>query len=163
MYSSDKFTLLWNKDFLFPIQGFGDILGEHWLGNEIISKLTQEKQHVLRIDLTDWEGNTAFSKYEQFSLDGEKQNYRWRICASKYLRVLWLLGCFYSICCGRILHYPGMWSAQDKKKERRKIHNFFPQIFAIYVGHIFQVGKYGNPYRYGKIKDVQMDIHSEIY
>ncbi|ROL42477.1 Angiopoietin-2 [Anabarilius grahami] len=56
--------------------GFGDILGEHWLGNEIISKLTQEKQHVLRIDLTDWEGNTAFSKYEQFSLDGEKQNYR---------------------------------------------------------------------------------------
>ncbi|XP_059422783.1 angiopoietin-2a [Carassius carassius] len=56
--------------------GFGDILGEHWLGNEIISKLTQEKQYVLRIDLMDWEGNAAFSKYEQFSLDGEKQNYR---------------------------------------------------------------------------------------
>uniref|UniRef100_A0A8C1HM69 Angiopoietin 2a n=1 Tax=Cyprinus carpio carpio TaxID=630221 RepID=A0A8C1HM69_CYPCA len=57
-------------------KGFGDIAGEHWLGNEIISKLTQEKQYVLRIDLMDWEGNTAFSKYEQFSLDGEKQNYR---------------------------------------------------------------------------------------
>ncbi|KAI2657494.1 Angiopoietin-2 [Labeo rohita] len=56
--------------------GFGDISGEHWLGNEIIYKLTQEKQYVLRIDLTDWEGNTAFSKYEQFFLDGEKQNYR---------------------------------------------------------------------------------------
>ncbi|XP_073691320.1 angiopoietin-2a isoform X2 [Garra rufa] len=56
--------------------GFGDISGEHWLGNEIISKLTQEKQYVLRIDLIDWEGNTAFSKYEQFLLDGEKQNYR---------------------------------------------------------------------------------------
>ncbi|NP_001265754.1 angiopoietin-2a precursor [Danio rerio] len=56
--------------------GFGDISGEHWLGNEIISKLTQEKQHTLRIDLMDWEGNTAFSKYSQFSLDGEKQNYR---------------------------------------------------------------------------------------
>ncbi len=61
---------------VFPFQGFGDISGEHWLGNEIISKLTQEKQYVLRIDLMDWEGNTAFSKYEQFSLDGEKQNYR---------------------------------------------------------------------------------------
>lgn len=56
--------------------GFGDISGEHWLGNEFISKLTQEKQHVLRIDLMDWEGNKAFSKYDQFLLDGEKQNYR---------------------------------------------------------------------------------------
>ncbi|XP_052007648.1 angiopoietin-2-like [Xyrauchen texanus] len=56
--------------------GFGDISGEHWLGNIFISKLTQEKKNVLRIDLMDWEGNTAFSKYNQFSLDEEKQNYR---------------------------------------------------------------------------------------
>ncbi|KAA0717593.1 Angiopoietin-2 [Triplophysa tibetana] len=59
--------------------GFGDVSGEYWLGNQFISKLTQAKQHVLRIDLMDWEGNTAFSKYQQFSLDAEKQNYRIQI------------------------------------------------------------------------------------
>ncbi|KAM9477371.1 angiopoietin-2a isoform 1-T1 [Clarias gariepinus] len=56
--------------------GFGDASGEHWLGNEYISKLTNEQQYVLRIELTDWEGNTAFSQYDEFSLSGEEQKYR---------------------------------------------------------------------------------------
>ncbi|KAI5108536.1 angiopoietin-2 precursor, partial [Silurus meridionalis] len=56
--------------------GFGDASGEHWLGNEYISKLTNEQQYVLRIELTDWDGNTAFSQYEEFSLSNEEQKYR---------------------------------------------------------------------------------------
>ncbi|XP_076830430.1 angiopoietin-2a [Brachyhypopomus gauderio] len=56
--------------------GFGDVSGEHWLGNEYISKLTSEQQYVLRIELSDWEGNSGFSQYDQFSLSNEQQNYR---------------------------------------------------------------------------------------
>ncbi|TSN48498.1 Angiopoietin-2 [Bagarius yarrelli] len=56
--------------------GFGDTAGEHWLGNEYISKLTNKQQYMLRIELTDWDGNTAFSQYDEFSLSSEEQKYR---------------------------------------------------------------------------------------
>ncbi|XP_030627063.1 angiopoietin-2a [Chanos chanos] len=56
--------------------GFGDTAGEHWLGNEYISLLTNEQPYILRADLMDWEGNSAFSQYDQFSLSSEAQNYR---------------------------------------------------------------------------------------
>ncbi|XP_077469249.1 angiopoietin-2a [Stigmatopora argus] len=57
-------------------KGFGDPSGEFWLGNEFVSKLTSEGSYSLRIQLSDWEDNSAFSLYDQFSLDGEGQNYR---------------------------------------------------------------------------------------
>lgn len=72
-------SLLKGKMFfmLFLIEkGFGDTSGEHWLGNEYISKLTNDQQYVLRIELTDWDGNTAFSQYEEFSMSSEEQKYR---------------------------------------------------------------------------------------
>uniref|UniRef100_A0AAR2L0P3 Fibrinogen C-terminal domain-containing protein n=1 Tax=Pygocentrus nattereri TaxID=42514 RepID=A0AAR2L0P3_PYGNA len=56
--------------------GFGDPSSEHWLGNEYVSKLTNEHQYTLRIELMDWEGNAAFSQYDQFSLSNEEQKYR---------------------------------------------------------------------------------------
>ncbi|KAG7462759.1 hypothetical protein MATL_G00188160 [Megalops atlanticus] len=56
--------------------GFGDPSGEHWLGNEFVSQLTNQKPYILRIQLNDWEGNMGFSQYDQFSLDSEAQNYR---------------------------------------------------------------------------------------
>ncbi|XP_069741342.1 angiopoietin-2a isoform X2 [Narcine bancroftii] len=56
--------------------GFGDPAGEHWLGNEFIHQLTNQKNYVLRIQLRDWEANEAFSLYNQFYLDSESQKYR---------------------------------------------------------------------------------------
>ncbi|XP_012733467.2 angiopoietin-2a [Fundulus heteroclitus] len=57
-------------------KGFGEPAGEYWLGNEFVSTLTNQQTYKLRIQLSDWEGNAAFSQYDQFSLDGEAQNYR---------------------------------------------------------------------------------------
>ncbi|XP_019726134.1 angiopoietin-2a [Hippocampus comes] len=57
-------------------KGFGDPSGEFWLGNEFVFRLTSQHAYSLRIQLSDWEGNSAFSQYDQFSLDGEGQNYR---------------------------------------------------------------------------------------
>lgn len=58
-------------------QGFGEPSSEFWLGNEFIFRLTTLESYKLRIELSDWEGNAGFSQYDQFSLDGEAQNYRY--------------------------------------------------------------------------------------
>lgn len=58
-------------------QGFGEASGEHWLGNDFASRLTAQQSYKLRIELSDWEGNSGFAQYEQFSLDSEAQNYRY--------------------------------------------------------------------------------------
>ncbi|KAM4693701.1 angiopoietin-2 [Discoglossus pictus] len=57
-------------------KGFGDASGEYWLGNELVSQLTNMQKYVLKIQLKDWEGNEAFSLYEQFYLANEAQKYR---------------------------------------------------------------------------------------
>ncbi|KAM7408834.1 hypothetical protein PAMA_002519 [Pampus argenteus] len=57
-------------------KGFGEASGEFWLGNEFVSILTNQQSYKLRIQLSDWEGNSGFSQYEQFSLDSEAKNYR---------------------------------------------------------------------------------------
>lgn len=66
------------SDFVSSVsfQGFGDLSGEFWLGNEFISRLTNQQSYKLRIQLSDWEGNSGFSQYDLFSLDSEAQNYR---------------------------------------------------------------------------------------
>lgn len=58
-------------------QGFGAASGEHWLGNDFANRLTAQQSYKLRIALSDWEGNSGFSQYEQFSLDSEAKNYRY--------------------------------------------------------------------------------------
>ncbi|MEQ2229224.1 hypothetical protein ILYODFUR_016718 [Ilyodon furcidens] len=67
-------------------KGFGEPSGEYWLGNEFVSRLTSQQTYKLRIQLSDWEGNSAFSQYDQFSLDGEAQNYRF-VLATKCLLI----------------------------------------------------------------------------
>nr|XP_040044762.1 angiopoietin-1 isoform X1 [Gasterosteus aculeatus aculeatus]XP_040044763.1 angiopoietin-1 isoform X1 [Gasterosteus aculeatus aculeatus] len=56
--------------------GFGSLPAEHWLGNEYVHQLTNQRQYALRVELTDWDGHQAFSLYDRFKIGGEKQNYR---------------------------------------------------------------------------------------
>ncbi|XP_068615170.1 angiopoietin-2-like [Brachionichthys hirsutus] len=55
--------------------GFGDPSGEHWLGNDIIHKLTGSQEYSLHLQLKDRDGNEAFSQYDRFYIDGEDNNY----------------------------------------------------------------------------------------
>uniref|UniRef100_A0A673U6P8 Angiopoietin 4 n=1 Tax=Suricata suricatta TaxID=37032 RepID=A0A673U6P8_SURSU len=59
-----------------PRKGFGDVAGEHWLGNEVVHQLTSRAAYSLRVELQDWEGNEAFAQYERFQLGSEGQLYR---------------------------------------------------------------------------------------
>uniref|UniRef100_A0A4W5QMV4 Angiopoietin 2a n=1 Tax=Hucho hucho TaxID=62062 RepID=A0A4W5QMV4_9TELE len=56
--------------------GFGNPSGEYWLGNEFVSILTNQQPYVLRIQMMDWEENSGFSLYDQFSLGSEAEKYR---------------------------------------------------------------------------------------
>lgn len=61
---------------LLRLQGFGDVLGEHWLGNEALHLLTSQGQYSLRVELRDWEENSAHSQFDRFTLTNERQQYR---------------------------------------------------------------------------------------
>ena len=58
--------------------GFGDLLTNHWLGLETLYKMTgnaSENQFEMRVDLEDFEGNTAYALYQGFSISSEEKNY----------------------------------------------------------------------------------------
>ena len=57
--------------------GFGNLDGEYWLGLDNMYLLTHQSggPPQLRVDLADWEGNTAFAKYDQFLVGDEDSNY----------------------------------------------------------------------------------------
>ena len=57
--------------------GFGNLEGEYWLGLDNMYILTHQRGETpqLRVDLADWERNTAFAKYDRFSVGDEDSNY----------------------------------------------------------------------------------------
>ena len=55
--------------------GFGNLLGEFWLGNENIYHLTAGCCHELRIELADFRGNQKYAKYSKFQLGPKSGNY----------------------------------------------------------------------------------------
>ena len=56
--------------------GFGDPNGEFWLRLENIRRLTSDNNSMLRVDLEDFEGNTAYAEYNMFSVMNENNKYK---------------------------------------------------------------------------------------
>ena len=57
-------------------QGFGDLNGEFWLGLRKLHQLTQTGSWDLRVDLADFEGNSAYAIYNSFHIGDAESNYR---------------------------------------------------------------------------------------
>ena len=55
--------------------GFGNLTGEFWLGLSKIHRLTKEGSNTLRVDLGDFEGNTAYANYSRFSISDGSTEY----------------------------------------------------------------------------------------
>ncbi|KAL5009590.1 hypothetical protein ScPMuIL_011895 [Solemya velum] len=55
--------------------GFGDLLGEFWLGNHFIYSITSQGSYELRVELSDFEGNTRYAHYDDFSVGDASTNY----------------------------------------------------------------------------------------
>ena len=46
--------------------GFGDLNGEFWFGNEFVHSLTTSRKMRLRVELQSHYGQTAWAEYEEF-------------------------------------------------------------------------------------------------
>ena len=55
--------------------GFGDLIGEFWLGLDKIYRSTQSGLTVLRIDLMDFNDAQAYAQYNTFEISGESTRY----------------------------------------------------------------------------------------
>ena len=53
----------------------GDLLREFWNGLTKMNRFTSSENQELRIDLEDWEGNTAYAKYSHFSVSSTRRNF----------------------------------------------------------------------------------------
>ena len=57
-------------------RGFGDLNGEFWLGLDKIHRLSVSGSSKLRVDLEDFDGNTAFAEYSSFAVASERAKYQ---------------------------------------------------------------------------------------
>ncbi|XP_069775143.1 angiopoietin-related protein 7 [Narcine bancroftii] len=64
-----------NRDWKQYKRGFGNIRGDFWLGNEHIFRLTRQPS-ILRIDMEDWEGESRYAEYSDFSISNEINSYK---------------------------------------------------------------------------------------
>nr|KAG5693354.1 hypothetical protein BaRGS_017647 [Batillaria attramentaria] len=60
-------------------RGFGDLTNEFWLGLDNIYRLTSTQSFTLRVDLEDFDGNTTYAEYRNFSISGPDDFYRLHI------------------------------------------------------------------------------------
>ncbi|GFS00902.1 fibrinogen related protein 12.1 [Elysia marginata] len=54
--------------------GFGDLRGDFWLGNEHIHRITNSGQYELRVELV-YQGKSFYARYGQFSISDETSQY----------------------------------------------------------------------------------------
>ncbi|XP_069097337.1 angiopoietin-related protein 7 [Pleurodeles waltl] len=64
-----------NRDWKQYKDGFGNIKGDFWLGNENIFRLTQ-RPTTLRVEMEDWEGRSSYAQYSHFSISDGFNSYR---------------------------------------------------------------------------------------
>ena len=57
-------------------QGFGNLSGEFWLGLDKIHRMTSQTKNKLRVELEDFDGNTAYAEYDTFAVADEADKYR---------------------------------------------------------------------------------------
>ena len=56
--------------------GFGNLYGEFWLGLDRIHRLTLDNNSMLRVDMEDFEGESAYAEYSLFGVRSEHDKYR---------------------------------------------------------------------------------------
>ncbi|XP_069617505.1 fibrinogen-like protein 1-like protein [Ranitomeya imitator] len=70
---------IWDTTWDCYKKGFGDLKGDHWLGNEHIHLLSTQQLHRARFRLRSASGLQHLANYDSFSLEGENLCYRIRL------------------------------------------------------------------------------------
>ena len=56
--------------------GFGELNGEFWLGNDNLHRLTTTDEVILRVDLEDFEGQKVYAEYMSFKVADAADKYK---------------------------------------------------------------------------------------
>ncbi|VDI79887.1 Hypothetical predicted protein [Mytilus galloprovincialis] len=56
--------------------GFGNIAGEHWLGNDNLHVILRQRSYQVRFDFEDFAGNTSYAVYSTLYVGDESTNYK---------------------------------------------------------------------------------------
>ena len=102
---SQDFYLYW-RDYK---NGFGNLTGEHWLGNDKLHSITLQRLYSMRMEVTHWiTREKRFAVYDSFLVDGEKQNYTLHVSgfSGNTLKDFWAL------------HNGKKFSTRDRKNNR---------------------------------------------
>ncbi|XP_071139119.1 ficolin-1-like [Mytilus edulis] len=68
-------TVDFNKTWKDYEIGFGDLKSEFWLGNKFINLLTSSETYNMYIHLEDFEGNSRYAEYTEFSIGDATTKY----------------------------------------------------------------------------------------
>ncbi|CAH1237871.1 ANGPTL1 [Branchiostoma lanceolatum] len=61
--------------------GFGALVGEFWLGNDKINRISNAKIYLLRIELENWSSESRYADYDRFYIEDEAAKYRLHVGA----------------------------------------------------------------------------------
>ncbi|XP_064100349.1 ficolin-1-like [Macrobrachium nipponense] len=59
--------------------GFGSPDTEYWIGNDVLHALTNGAPQVLRVDMTDWDGESRYQEYSSFHVADRDHEYSLRL------------------------------------------------------------------------------------
>ena len=73
-------------------RGFGNLNGEFWLGLDKMHQLTKAGRNIIRIELEDIKGKTAYADYDMFAVASERAKYQLSLgtYSGKYINVWWI-------------------------------------------------------------------------
>ncbi|XP_032901988.1 fibrinogen-like protein 1-like protein [Amblyraja radiata] len=71
--------IIWTVGWITYKYGFGDVLTDHWLGNEYIYLMTKQKAYKLRIEFINNRRHTLYAEYDSFQIDSESGRYTIRL------------------------------------------------------------------------------------
>ncbi|GBL97363.1 Techylectin-5B [Araneus ventricosus] len=72
----DEFRQNFTQNWEMYKRGFGDPQREFWIGNEKIHILSSQDDVKLRVELQDFDDNTAYAEYSRFKVEDESKQYR---------------------------------------------------------------------------------------
>ena len=70
-------------------RGFGNLNGEFWLGLDKMHQLTKAGRNIIRIELEDIKGKTAYADFDMFAVASERAKYQLSLgtYSGKYINV----------------------------------------------------------------------------
>ncbi|XP_046866850.1 microfibril-associated glycoprotein 4-like [Drosophila willistoni] len=64
------------RDWATYKEGFGDLLGDFFIGLDKLHAITKSQSYELYVHLEDFEGNTRFARYDEFYIENEHESYK---------------------------------------------------------------------------------------